>query len=236
MADEYRAQGIPYLIFSHNIDDTTDPLVRQRVTQWREAAGVPPGTGATLPLVLVNGGRETTQAGHADFRKTYSQMIQSAGAGDPTADVSAAWRPIDDQAVEVSVAVTNTGEAAFDPFEGGNDARVLVFAIEKAIVIHLKYYANHNQVLELPDVLKPGQSVTLQATVPARASALKRTDFVAALEYRKDDGKWDLAQGAIAVKDEPAAPTDPVGPPATAEPAPAPAHRIFLPVAHNGGL
>lgn len=239
MADDYRAQGVPFLIFSHNIDDT-EPLVRQRASQWRQAAGVPPGTGATLPLVLVNGGRETTQGAHADFRRTYSQMMSAAGASPATADVSARWRTVNDQSVRVTVTVTNTGEAAFDPFEGGNDARVLLFAVERAIVIHLKYYANHNQILELPDVLKPGQAVTLEATVPVRSTAMRRTDLVAVLEYVKDDGKWDVAQGAIAMPDAPAAPPTPtpvptvVAAPEPTDPAPA-AHRILLPVAHSGG-
>ncbi len=226
MAQEYRDQGIPVYIFAHNIDSTL-PFVKQRAARWREAAGVPPGTGATLPLVLVNAGRETTQNSHADFRKDYTQLIVSAGTGEPTAAVSSRWHKVNDNSIGVSVTVTNTGEMAFDPFEGGNDASVAVYAIERAKVIHLNFFAQHAEKLELPDVLKPGQGVTLETTLALKASTMKRMDILSVLEYRKSDGKWDLAQGARATEVKVNAP--PVEPPVTESP-----HRIILPLLWRG--
>lgn len=226
MAQEYRDQGIPTYIFAHNIDSTL-PFVRQRATRWREAAGVPAGVGATLPLVLVNAGRETTQNSQADFRKAYTQLIVSAGAGEPTAAVSSRWHKVSDTSVGVSITMTNTGELAFDPFEGGNDASVTVYAIERAKVIHLNFFAQYAEVLELPDVLKSGQSVTLEATLPLKASTMKRMDILTVLEYRKADGKWDLAQGARATEDKSAVEPDKPAPPPTTS-------RIVLPMLYRG--
>lgn len=226
MAQEYRDQGIPTYIFSHNIDDPA-PFIRQRAARWREAAGVPTGVGATLPLVLVNGGRETTQNSHADFRKDYTKLIDSAGEGDPTAELTATWSKVNDNKVHVSIDVKNSGELAFDPFEGGNDAQVTLFAVEHAKIIHLNYYAQANQTLELPDVLKSGQSVTLSTDLELRASAMKRIDVLAVVEYKKADGVWDLAQGVRATEDKTAPP--PV------EPAPVPAtHSLWLPLLYSG--
>lgn len=227
MAQEYRDQGIPTYIFAHNIDDPA-PFIRRRASRWREAAGVPAGVGATLPLVLVNAGRETTQNSHADFRRDYTNLINSAGAGEPTAEVTAKWSKVNDNKVHVSIDVKNTGELAFDPFEGGNEAQVTVFAVEHAKVIHLNWYAQANQTLELPDVLKSGQSVTLSTDLELRASTMKRIDVLAVVEYKKADGKWDLAQGARATEDKSGAPPD------EPEPVPSPAYRLWLPRLYNG--
>ena len=97
-------------------------------------------------------------------------------------------------------------------------------ALSEAVVFGVPD-AQWGEAIKAVCVLKPGQTVTLETDVPVRASAMKRTDLVATLEYVKADGRWDLAQGTIATKDEtPLAPTDkPIAP-----------QRLLLPMLYRG--
>lgn len=209
MIVEYERQKKPVAMFEYNVDEAD--MGGRKGRYWQNG-----GTGE-LPLVLVNSGREVTWGSHGDFKKKYGGMISPAMAEPATAEVHAWFKRSTLDAVRVQVDVKNVGSVTLDPF-AEKAAQVVVFLVEDVKEVHMTKTARGVAYIELPDELKPGESVQLEGEVAgAKGTNFNKSKVVAVLEYG-DDAGWDIAGGTWATQGDRPAAVPPTAPPPTAEP------------------
>ncbi|MCC7019979.1 MAG: hypothetical protein IT332_09500 [Ardenticatenales bacterium] len=211
MIKDFDRQKAPVAMFEYDVDakytGALAPMAARKNRYWAS------GGDGNLPLVLLNSGREVT-SGSQEFKKKYGQMI-AAAAKEPAAAEVKAWakRSALDR-YRVQVDVTNVGSTVLDPF-GERPAMVVAFLVEDRKVVHMSNTARGVVTIDLPDELKPGQTVQVEGELAAeQGTNFNKVKVVAVVEYGDEDG-WDIAGGTWSTMGErPAA----VPPTATAVP------------------
>jgi thiol-disulfide isomerase/thioredoxin len=231
LAAEYSSAGRPVAIFEHDTDNSSNLGMAERRRRWFRLLGV---TRAPLPLLLLNGGLETAfgeEAGGA-YEANYRAMIERALDEPPSAQVSALWAPTGATTLDVRMELRNTG-AAIDPAAG---AGVWIYVLEDKRVVHLSRYARGVGRLPLARSIAPNESIAVAGEVRVDAGTdLGAVRVLAVVERVREDGRWDVAQGAYAELDRdaptplPTATLEPT-PESTSEPATA---TIHLPWTHR---
>jgi hypothetical protein len=144
---------------------------------------------------MVQGGLEVTSAGHRDFRAKYAEMIEAAAEEPPAAEVAAEYRR-EGRGLRVGVEVKNTGRAALDPAGG---AAVVLFAYEEATATHVDRAARGVTRIPLPGPLTPGASLKLSGDLSlGETQDPARVRVLAVVEYKNAEGRWNIAEGALA--------------------------------------
>lgn len=208
MIKDYEGQKKPVAMFEYDVDAAD--MGGRKGRYWQNG-----GTGE-LPLVMVNSGREVTWGSHGDFKKKYGGMIGPAMAERATAEVTAWYKRSELNAVRVQVNVKNTGTTTLDPY-ADKAAQVVVFLVEDIKEVHMTKTARGVAYIELPDEVKPGETVQIEGTVTgAQGTNYNKSKVVAVLEYGDDNG-WDIAGGTWATMGDRPAAVPPTAEP-TAEP------------------
>ncbi len=223
---QYEAEGRRVVIFEHDSDNSGNLGMAERRRRWFRLMGV---SRAPLPLVLLNGGLETAfgTVDDGDYQAAYRAMIDRAAQGEPTARVTASWAPTGASTFQASVNVENTGESDIDPRAGGG---IWMFAIRAERVLHAGRYAAGVGRLPLAERIAPGASVSTVGDVTVdEGTDLSTLQILAVVERVLPDGRWDVAQGAVAVLDRDA-PTPAPTPVPTREPGETPVAEIHLPL------
>lgn len=225
MIKDYDRKKDPVAMFEYDVDAkyTGDlaPMAARKSRYWAS------GGDGNLPLVLVNSGRQIT-SGSQDFKKKYGEMIGDAMAEPAAAEVKAWFKRSDLSKVRVQVDVTNVGTTSLDPF-ADRPAMVVAFLVEDRKVVHMSNTARGVVTIELPDELRPGQTVQVEGVISAEPGTnFNKLKAVAVVEYGDANG-WDIAGGTwAAAGDRPAAvpptatPEPPTEEPTATEPPPAP--------------
>lgn len=211
MIKDYDRLHKPVAMFEYNADAQVD-IGRRKARFWANV-----GTSSlTLPMVMVNSGRELTYGSHDDYKKKYGGMIGMAMAERPTAEVKSWYKRAGLDTIHVQVDVKNIGSVALDPY-ADKPAQVVLFLVEDIELVHMTKTARAVAYVELPDELKPGDSIELEGDLTGeKGTNYNKSKVVAVLEYGDDKG-WDLAGGGWATAGE-----RPVAVPPTATEVPPP--------------
>jgi hypothetical protein len=198
---QYEAAGKLVLMLGADVGPFGDPSpdLGGRRARWRQVFG---DKMALLPLLLLQSGNAVTQGNHKDFRETYSSMINDAASTPPTAQVKASYQRTAGL-FSVEVSVTNTDTAVLDPSQG---ASVRVFFYDDQKTMYLDHTTRAIETIALPVALLPNKSISLkkQFTLPDAIDAAS-LHVAVIMEHQDAQGRWQLAQGALATETSPSA-------------------------------
>ncbi len=192
LASEYKDR--PVLFLEYDVDDT-DYLDRELNFWYSHGLG-----GATLPLIAVDSGNQFS-SGPIDFRPVYKNMVDTALARPPQAELAATWWR-EGNHVQVDVKVTNRSGVTLS---GKNGATLYAVIYENNKVQLTNRYVRAQVNMEIGGQfgLQPGEtgSYTL-ATDNLSGVDWDKLSVVAILDYRPDPNvsKYDALQAAQATK------------------------------------
>lgn len=169
-----------------------------RLDRWYDVIG---DVSCGVPWVVIDSGFRFS-CGYVDFASTYRTLADQAMANPPSADVTAAYRRVDDD-VTVFVDVTNRAGRAI----GFSDwATVSAMVFERVRVVHTGRYvraAAYTELLEpLPDGATGSYTVRLE-DVPV--ASWDRVGVAVVVDYRPDPNqtRFEALQSALAVEVQP---------------------------------
>ena len=164
---------------------------------------------AGTPWMLINSGQESSvEAGGetepARMKAHYRSLIARAAERPITFDIAAWWQRQDESTYTIQVDLTSLATEEIDPWDGGYH-EVIILAYEMKSVLNMANTVRSAQVIEILDPIPSGETLNLEAEVEIIPESIEGANremlrFVAFIEYRTEEGEWEVGNGVLANK------------------------------------